>query len=1210
MGGVSSTASFVNQNVSQTLTNIGTSITSGPSFNTQFVKNFRLNIEGGGFLQSGSVISINLWNDSTKYLMVYDDNGTKKLKIQTKNTPPIFNVKSIKDPLIPNNNEYFFRVYAKYENDEVIQQNQNVSGNAFLGLDNIKYNNFFSNNFTLDNRNNKWKMIVRNLRTKKSVPNSSIFYLQSPYLTSANTLFYDGTNLVLREDEPDFIAGEENNPFFVVTAKEYYKYLRVLSYYQHPNSIYVTYILRAFPPQNYASLGDIIVTINVDNINNWNNNDAMNNLNIIFVKKDNIYSSPTTTVSQSFSFGSGLFNSVSNGQAITVKKFSDPANCKVLGYIFDDGTTPFSQYGVNNTFLQKVGPFSTTSTYSGGPDAISQQDDIQLRLDSSLKENNFYLGGRLMGYSKDFNWDNKNKMFETYSTALLYDRTGFDNDLVSDAETVFDSGFKTYLNTVGGLINPNSNDWNVIKSNIQNNFNNTELYILFPSVRDSICCRDSNLGPECGLGNAKLSSSKDICKAIGKKLCVDDNTFKLFPTRYCQNNVCITDYKTTSQNSSKINCDQQYITFCNLKDDSGSYYNYYKYPDLCACFMEKNFLQGMCEKYRTTLGINSNNTGALEALGINLRSGATPGYDCTTNCLVNPMCRAGARVPYFINPFRAGRPIVFGSQFNKAQGYDAAKCLDTNLCVQDVFINTTDQNKIDKIEISQTNNCKTSLQRQCIERTRTLDGTGFVGNVVYGECNIQTRDSAGNYVYKKKIIEDTSGKCGEIGTEFICAIFGPRNDKGCQVKNDGTFNRERVFEYDTSGFKSAAADDVRTALNHLHLNETEMNNNNPVAFYDPVKKIAQYKSECKDCKVEYNLDDSCVLTNGEWKNKGRLNKITQQPTNGGVSCSTLVRNYDEFLICNRDIDCIIDVNYKSDIGCINGSKRYTFDIQRKSNANGKTCENLVKDNLPSGLVNPIISLSNDKTNVIVSTTCEDCETDYVVDTTLNEGRCALDISDGKYKITKVGKIIKPAVGNGVCPPEKLRIVGQTKTEECSFNQDCSFYQDSFLDECDDTIGIRTRKYLLKDVNINLGKTCDEVKTSLRDTVFKNSDSIEIINNELVVTDKCEKSEDCSINWESVKNVNCNKTTGIQTEEYSIVNKEKLRGKDCINVTNEHFMYDNTYITSTISGDRNKIIVTKVCRKYSPLEQTIINNKYYAGVVLIVVIFLIIYFILN
>jgi len=58
------------------------------------------------------------------------------------------------------------------------------------------------------------------------------------------------------------------------------------------------------------------------------------------------------------------------------------------------------------------------------------------------------------------------------------------------------------------------------------------------------------------------------------------------------------------------------------------------------------------------------------------------------------------------------------------------------------------------------------------------------------------------------------------------------------------------------------------------------------------------------------------------------------------------------------------------------------------------------------------------------------------------------------------------------------------------------------------------------------------------------------------------------------------------------------------------MYDNTYITSTISGDRNKIIVTKVCRKYSPLEQTIINNKYYAGVVLIVVIFLIIYFILN
>jgi hypothetical protein len=472
-----------------------------------------------------------------------------------------------------------------------------------------------------------------------------------------------------------------------------------------------------------------------------------------------------------------------------------------------------------------------------------------------------------------------------------------------------------------------------------------------------------------------------------------------------------------------------------------------------------------------------------------------------------------------------------------------------------------------------------------------------------------TPQSNGKYLFEKSIISDDTGECGADGSKFICAIISGKTDKSCQYKTDGTLNKERIIEFDTSDFKNAAPDDVRNAIKELQKNETIMNQNNPQIKFDPVKKKGYYISDCKDCIVDYTYDDNCSIINSEWKNRAILNKVTQQPVNGGNTC-VIKTNY-EYLTCTKDIDCKVDSTYIEEPGCINGTKRYIYNIQNISNGNGKTCENLVNEILPTSIKNnnPLIKLSSDKTKVLVDLSCNNCETDFVIDTTINNGRCTLDL-DGNYKITKIGKIIKPATELGTCPAEKMKIVGQTIKENCNINQNCSFNQESYLDECDDITGIRTRKYYLKDVNLGSGLTCDEIKTNLKNTIFKDADDVYIENNEkLVVINKCDKSEDCKIDWNATT-TKCDNTKGIQTEEYKILNKEKLRGKDCEKVTNEKFMYDPKYLTSKYVSSSEKMIVSKVCKKFSPLEMTISNNKYYIGIISISIILILIFLIFK
>ena len=130
--------------------------------------------------------------------------------------------------------------------------------------------------------------------------------------------------------------------------------------------------------------------------------------------------------------------------------------------------------------------------------------------------------------------------------------------------------------------------------------------------------------------------------------------------------------------------------------------------------------------------------------------------------MINPLCKLGAQVPTSRSVSRANNSVVIGKNFPD-------KCKNTELCIQDVTVNNS--GVIGEVKVNQNANCQTSLQSICIEQGKNLQGQ-TIGNVKYSSCtNSKTSTDGKLLTFTKKIVEDITGECGDLGKDIICAEF-------------------------------------------------------------------------------------------------------------------------------------------------------------------------------------------------------------------------------------------------------------------------------------------------------------------------------------------------------------------------------------------------------------------------------------------------------
>lgn len=730
------------------------------------------------------------------------------------------------------------------------------------------------------------------------------------------------------------------------------------------------------------------------------------------------------------------------------------------------------------------------------------------------------------------------------SSVLYFDRVGLNNDLSIEDEILREPGKPKYLNL---------------------SLSSRKLYVLLLNKTAQFCCKNNNLGDECGRGPTALNSKNDKCIKIGENICGPRTKPDDFFGTFCQREYCKTDPRSIKAG----NCDNEYKRLCNVKVGN-DYINYNKYPDYCACFMERDFLVPMCIYYADALGIKRN-IKAQNALGLNVNDP----NQCNQACRINPLCRPGAQVPY--NMTRGDNPVVSGASFPD-------ECKEIDLCVQDVTVNQTGNN-IGKLTINQTANCKKVLQKVC-------------ANSTYTPCN--TLSVNGNkYTYKKKLLEDRDdGQCADPGTEFVCSEFEiDPSDVGAISCNK---KKEKISYNFVNTFSDAFAPDVKMASNHL-INDMGILDKFKPSFmntfkgsniiYDPVTNIVTAEAECKNCVVGYT-GGNCTLVqnNRKWTKYLSLSDILTPQQNGGEVCR--INNTLLPVDCPLDRDCSLSFN-KKDNYCVDGTYGYTYDILSYPSGNGKACSDVLLSMIGNDLSIPTVQLDYNNHIIRASSNCNDCIVDFVEDENEQGGKCTL--VDGQYLKKKFAKVIKKETSNGRCPAEKINLV-LTKasiTEKCSATQDCSFK--SLSDDCDDNQGIRTLKYIKDNSASGGGKSCEEVGEQISKE-YDNVSSLNYSNNILTINSSCEISSDCKVELNSEK---CE--SGKRKDVYDIIFNAKGRGKTCEDTVRD--IINDTNLS--VNEEGNKVTVEGSCPNFEELEKKADTSKF--GVIAIVVFILIILF---
>jgi hypothetical protein len=732
------------------------------------------------------------------------------------------------------------------------------------------------------------------------------------------------------------------------------------------------------------------------------------------------------------------------------------------------------------------------------------------------------------------------------SSVLYFDRFGLNNDVSMEDELLREPGKPKYLNL---------------------SLASGKLYLILQNKTVQFCCKNNNLGEECGAGPNALNSKNPRCTRIAEGICTSSSP-KDFFGQFCQREYC----KTDPQSIKTGNCDATYRSLCNRKIDlsvSAEEYPYYKkYPDYCACFMGRDFLLPMCRYYADALGIKRN-IKAQNALGLNVNDP----NQCNQACKINPLCRLGAQVPYDMT--RGDNPVVLGAGFPD-------ECKEIDLCVQDVTVNQTGDN-IGKLTINQTANCKTVLQKVCTNST-------------YTPCTDLTI-SGNKYTYKRKLLEDRDeGQCADPGTEFVCSefIIDPV-DVGavsCDKK------KEKISYNFVNTFSEAFPPNVQVATNHL-INTMEILDKYKPPFmntfkgsnvsYNPVTNIVTAEAECKNCVVGYTGGDcTLVQNNRKWTQYLSLTDILTPQKNGGEVCR--INNTLLPVDCPLIRDCSLSFN-KKDNYCIDGTYGYTYEILSYPSGNGKSCSDVALSMIGNELSNPTVQ--TDFNTIRASSNCNDCIVDFVEDENEPGGKCTL--VNGQYLKKKFAKVVKKETSNGRCPSDKLNLVNTKAsiTEKCSVTQDCSFK--SLSDDCDDNQGIRTLKFIKDNSSSGGGRNCEEVGEQISKG-YDNVSSFDYSNNILTVNSTCEISSDCKV---EVKSEKCE--SGKRKDIYDIIFKPKGRGKTCEDTVRE--IVNDTNLS--VNEEGNKVIVEGSCPNFEELERKADTNRF--GVISIVVFILIILF---
>jgi len=1150
-------------------------------------KMFQLLVRGGGYVKPGAVVSLKVWDKDDIFLSVNDAKNGIVLK-QDQN---------------PFKTEFLFRVYAKRKSDNFLKtlfKTQYVEPLDYIGLEPVSVpETFLLNNGTFGLDGNRWQLCVKQLRNNAKVGNMSYVYFLTQYNNYVIKYNLQNMNVEVGATNDQIDANfndAANDPFQITTLLELVNSGRAtpLTYGQHGNLI--TYIYRPIPPTGYLALGDVIQTSS-------NNEDArrtgMAYINVIFVKEKSadgkeIYARYLPDANNRNADPSGHQQRVNISEACNM--FKDGKG-ETNSYLYLPGPKLYSINGYT-----QIGAFANVWS-KDYPAIVGLRNDLfqqintgmqyaeELRDNKILKETPYNQLGRL------FSWSYGAKGgcdFELYSSAVIFDRRGLSTDLDGATEETIPRGYKTYCNTFGGLARTIPG-WN-LKDMFQWGFENCPMFVLFPKIREAPCCRNQDLGPECGVGDKKLINTNPICLTIGTEKCKGNKID--FSGKFCQREMC----KTDPLSSNPLNCDEEYKTFCKKQSNDGTYYNYLNYPDLCACFMPKEFLTKMCDNYWDKLttpdregnvAVNKKNMVARRALKLITDPNDPDKEQCSVNCLVNPICRLGSQVPPSISVERAGNSVVIGKQ-----GLPST-CSTIELCVQDVKINNSGD--IKELNINQSAKCKTVLSKVCVEKKNGI------GNVVYDKCNlmrITPKDNENGVVrFFKKLLSDDTGQCAEPGSEFECLLVqkDPILDDCIGTK------RQTVFKSLTP---TAFGPDVVEAVKSLDLYKSQLQYFNPSTTYDYINKTVTVLTDCADCKVGQDIltNEGCHLSGNIWKGYAQRN-VQKTEFNKG-KCPPFDKTKYE-VECFQDKDCILQLS-SQDQGCINGKTQYKFNIKEYQSQGGKTCNQAVLDTLKAKGVNidkvSRVEISDNLRTVVAETSCEDCKVDFVIDQSVNGGECVWDETQNSFVVTKIGKLVKPAVGGGVCSQSEMDKVGKQLIERCSQNQSCQLQLEPTRDECNDVTGVRVITYGVKKPQVGKGTSCLDVGKKIAQKYSEYGvdkvtfETTESGVKEVKIVTSCLKSKDCKIDFtkqiypgKDVQGV-CDPKTKLSIEMYKVIDKEVGRGKSCEDLVKEKIK-DSVYSME----EDYKMYVYKNCEPQLNAPSKVIV---YVGVACLVIILIV------
>lgn len=842
---------------------------------------------------------------------------------------------------------------------------------------------------------------------------------------------------------------------------------------------------------------------------------------------------------------------------------------------------------------------------------------------NSLKNYNNPLwdGGRVMLWDANYNGGDSQNNY-VWSVVSIHDRRPVGNDIINIEKS--QPGNWIWLQ-------PQKGTWHDIREHFSDSIVlGSKAYLLRPFVTLLRSCYDDGRKGyfQVWEDNSELSE-ETYCRNLGSEYCNPDKPGSSLESDYCQTMFC---------SNKKLNvgeCNDYHIKFCNKmnRDSSGNpiFYNYDKYPDLCACFMkDPEFSQPACDNLGLSLGIQTTDYIKKKALGI--------AWDYNNPTFTTEKNKE-------IQKTQCNQPRVYNRDVcklssiqrpNSSKYYDVIAPSDrTNfgdglkLCFQDMSIDI--QGNLGTLNANQTANCGDTdavvLTRMCISGNypgaldKCLEEKAKNPNLV---CSVNVEFSpctgavytGSNIMFYKTIVNDSVDPtnqyaCGYNGDKRFGVVFF--KDIVSDICANGL--RKITYRVDKSQVNKPFTADVQDALRYMalrynlivpdstlpagkiSLDVTKILSEKDKAYvYNVTENTATITSTCGDCIIDDVNQGSCVLQDKRWK-QPYITKGVVQPFNGGQTCpvDSALRYKEE---CNEDHNCSISFGREGDMCILNkeGGSEFIveYDINEYNSNNGLNCDgSFILDNVLRTYREGVLSSVERNTTiednkVKLSFGCDTCKLEYIP-----EGQCYKDETNN-YKIRKV---LKPLTNSQKlsCTPAQLAIIKENKPiiENCS--NVCTF-KDVGTVECNTQTGVKTIKHAVLTPEKPGGINCDIASASFAlgkgynlQNVTYNKDT-----KTLNVTGQCEKLQNCEINATPISSVCEN---NVQKTIYQIDKLPTISGMSCLTAIKN--IAGINIKDSDIAIVDNKLTLTGSC--VSKKDEVVKDNKAFIYLIVIAII---------